>query len=42
MGSNPDGKPKTWGASIEEEVMALDNIKDKAYKMSNELLGTYD
>lgn len=41
MESN-SGKPKTWGASIEEEVMALDNIKDRAYKMSNELLGAYD
>ena len=36
------GTPSTWGASIKDEVMSLDDIHDRAYKMSNELLGAYD
>lgn len=39
---SPKGEPKNWGASIREEVMALKNPKDRAYKLSNELLGAYD
>ena len=37
-----NGKPSSWGASIEDEVMALDDVKDRAFKMSNELLGDYE
>ncbi len=37
-----NGRPKNFGASIPEEVMALDDIKDRAFKLSNELLGAYD
>jgi hypothetical protein len=40
--SNPEGKPKNFGASIPEEVMAIKDLKDRAYKLSNELLGAYD
>jgi len=36
------GKPKNFGASIPEEVMALPDIKDRAFKMQNDLLGAYD
>ncbi|MBU1621742.1 MAG: hypothetical protein KJ604_19990, partial [Gammaproteobacteria bacterium] len=36
------GRPKNFGASIREEVMALDDIKDRAWKLSNDLLGAYD
>lgn len=36
------GKPSSWGASLQNEVMAIPDIRDKAYKMSNELLGAYD
>lgn len=36
------GRPKNFGASIPEEVMALDDVKDRAFKLSNELLGAYD
>lgn len=39
---NNGGTPKNFGASIPEEVMALDDIKDRAFKLSNELLGAYD
>ena len=39
---NLTGRPSNWGASIEEEVMAIDDIKERAFKMSNELLGAYD
>lgn len=42
MKTNKEGRPKNFGASIREEVMALDNIKDRAFKLSNELLGAYD
>ena len=36
------GTPSAWGASNKKEVMALPDIKDRAYKMSNDLLGNYD
>ncbi|GAB7387342.1 hypothetical protein BSNK01_11780 [Bacillaceae bacterium] len=36
------GKPDNFGASIPEEVMALDDIRDRAFKLSNELLIAYD
>gem|GEM_PF-2320521 len=42
MKVNPDGKPKNFGASVPEEVMALRDIEDRAFKLSNELLGAYD
>lgn len=42
MENDPDGKPKNWGASIREEVMALEDIKERAFKLSNDLLGAYD
>lgn len=39
---NLTGKPSNWGASIEDEVMSISDIKERAFKMSNELLGAYD
>lgn len=36
------GIPKNFGASNREEVMALPDIRDRAAKLSNELLGAYD
>lgn len=36
------GRPRNFGASIPEEVMALQVPEDKAFKMSNDLLGAYD
>lgn len=36
------GKPKNYGASIPEEIDALVNPRDKAFRLSNELLGAYD
>lgn len=36
------GKPKNFGASIPEEVLGLRDIKDRAYTLSNDLLGAYD
>jgi hypothetical protein len=35
-------KPKNYGASIREEIDALSDNKDKAYKLANELMGAYD
>ena len=37
-----NGTPSSWGASIKDEVMSIEDIRDRAYKMSNELLGAYD
>ena len=36
------GKPDNFGASIRQEVMALRSNEDKAYWLSNDLLGAYD
>lgn len=36
------GRPLNFGASIPEEVMVLPDIRDRAFKMSNELVGAYD
>ena len=37
-----DGIPNNWGASVKDEVMSIDDFRDRAFKMSNELLGAYD
>ena len=37
-----NGSPDNWGASVPAEVMSLPDIRDRAFKMSNELLGAYD
>jgi hypothetical protein len=42
MIQNRSGKPKNYGASIPQEVDAMSNISDKAYKLANDLLGAYD
>ncbi|MHB1000470.1 MAG: NlpC/P60 family protein [Armatimonadota bacterium] len=42
LANGGEGRPKNFGASIREEVMALKDPKDRAYKLSNELLGAYD
>lgn len=40
--ADPQGRPKTFGASIPEEVMAIKDPKRRAFKLQNELLGAYD
>lgn len=42
MESDPDGKPSNFGASRADEVMALDDPRDRAYWLSNQLIGAYD
>lgn len=53
MQSNDEHLPRNWGASVKDEVLAipikdrngkilLSGIRDRAFKMSNELLGAYD
>lgn len=37
-----DGKPTSYWASLKSEVDALSDIYDKAYMLSNDLLGAYD
>ncbi|MDD2235355.1 MAG: hypothetical protein PHV03_10780 [Desulfitobacteriaceae bacterium] len=37
MENDPQGRPKNFGASKPENVMALDNIYDRAFKLANEL-----
>lgn len=39
---NNNGVPNNWGASDKNEVMAIDDLRDRAFKMANELLGAYD
>jgi len=36
------GKPDNYGASRPDDIDGLDDIKDKAYWLSNDLLGAYD
>lgn len=37
-----NGVPKNFGASMPEEIMGLPDIKDRAFWLSNDLLGAYD
>ena len=37
-----NGVPLNWGASDEKTVMALSDIRDRAYLMANQLVGAYD
>jgi len=39
---SPEGRPKNFGASLREEIMGLKDPRDKAFRLSNELLGAYD
>jgi hypothetical protein len=39
---NNNGAPLNYGASVPEEVNALSDVRDKAFKLSNDLLGAYD
>jgi N12 class adenine-specific DNA methylase len=36
------GKPSSYSASLKEEVDALETNEEKAYRMSNDLMGAYD
>jgi N12 class adenine-specific DNA methylase len=36
------GRPNNYGGSLPSEINALRNSRDKAYQLSNELLGAYD
>lgn len=40
--SRSGGVPKNFGASIPDEIMSLSDSADRAYHLSNELLGAYD
>lgn len=42
MQSDPRGRPKNFGASKPDEIMGLEDIRDRAYWLSNDLLGAYD
>ena len=42
MQKSKDGTPNNWGASVREEVMSIPDVRDRAFKMSNELIGDYD
>lgn len=39
---SPEGKPNNYGGSIREEIDALKDPRDKAFQLSNDLLGAYD
>ena len=42
MLKNPDRLPDNYGASIRNEVQGLSDVRDKAFMLSNDLLGAYD
>jgi hypothetical protein len=42
MKQNEEGRPKNFGASNRDEIMALKDPLDRAAKLANELLGAYD
>jgi diguanylate cyclase (GGDEF)-like protein len=42
MQNNKEGKPSNFGASRSDEVMAIKDIRDRAFWLSNELNGAYD
>jgi hypothetical protein len=42
MTRNPDNLPNNYGASIRNEVQGLSDVKDRAFMLSNDLLGAYD
>ena len=42
MQGNRQGKPNNFGASNKDEIMAIQDPKDRAAKLANELLGAYD
>ena len=42
MTRNPDKLPDNYGASIRNEVQGLSDVRDRAFMLSNDLLGAYD
>jgi len=42
MEASPDGMPTEYWASIRDEIQGLSDMRDRAYFMSNDLLGAYD
>lgn len=42
MQKSADGRPGDYGTSIPDEVLALDNLYDRAYHLSNDVMGAYD
>lgn len=42
MAKNPEGRPKNFGASNRDEIMAQNSIDARAFRLSNELLGPYN
>ena len=42
MTRNPDNLPNNYGASIRNEVQGLSDVRDRAFMLSNDLLGAYD
>ena len=42
LSKNDTGLPKYYAASIPAEIQGLKDIKDRAYKLSNDLVGAYD
>lgn len=42
MKKHPKGLPENFGASIPDEIMGLTDIKERAFWLSNDLLGAYD
>jgi len=42
MEKNPEGRPNNFGGSKPDEIMGLKDNRDRAYWLSNDLIGPYD
>jgi hypothetical protein len=42
MQKSPDGTPRNFGASVPDDIMALKDVRDRAYKLANDLVLPYD
>ena len=42
VNKNPQALPKNYGASLRQEIQGLSDPRDRAFRLSNDLLGAYD
>ena len=42
MQNDKNGLPNNFGASVHDEIISIPDIRDRAFKLANELVGAYD
>lgn len=42
MRASSDGLPRNFGASVPAEIKGIRDVRDRAYKLANDILGAYD